>query len=177
MEIIKRQDGSIVGVIDRAAFTRSGEVSVKASDKNVTFPDKASAHNMDRDFEVPFLTFKLTALAEGAVVDPQPDVLDRFIKIRAMDLSRNHPIGDSLPLTKVGDGVYRWTPPRALLLRRGDSWGIYVDGRESFDIAFDGKRKRIDEIRVEVTFEGELLTYATHMETRTSQQGVEAPLG
>lgn len=179
METIKRQNGAIVGVIDRAPFTRGGEVIVKAGEKNVTFPDNASTHNMDRDFEVPFLTFKLTALAEGAVCDPQPDVLDRLIKIRATDQSRNHPLGNALPLIAVGDGVYRWTPQKPFTLVRGDTWGIHVEGRESFDIAFDGKRRRIDQIRVEVTFEGELLTYATNWQqpAPTKDAGVESPLG
>ncbi len=163
-------------IIDRAAFTRSGEVVVAVKQTNIAFPDKASAHNMDRPFEVPFLTFKLTALADGAICDPQPDVLDRFVKIRAIDLGRNHPLGDSLPLVAVGDGVYRWTPQKPFTLQRGDGWGIYVDARESFDVAFDGKRLRIDAIRVEVTFEGELLTYG-YPPPEAKATGVENPLG
>jgi hypothetical protein len=59
---------------------------------------------------------------------------------------------------------------------RGDCWQITADARESFDIAFDGKRKRIDEIRVEVTFEGELLFYGPVVEVKPPV-GVEAPLG
>lgn len=175
METIKRQDGSIVGVIDRSPFARSGEVIVEAKHQNVVFPDVAVSHNMDRDFEVPYLTFKLTALAEGAVCDPQPNVLDRFIKVRALDASRGLHVGNSLPLVEVGEGVYRWTPPRPLLLRRGDSWSVCIDARETFDVAFDGKRKRIDAIRVEMTFEGELLMYAARGEYKKPFEG-EAPL-
>jgi hypothetical protein len=162
-------------IIDRAPFSRAGEVVVSASSKNVALPDKASTHNMDREFEVPFVTFKLTALAEGAVVDPQPNVLDRLIKIRALDANRASLIGDSLPLTVVGNSVYRWTPPKPLLFRRGDGWQFTFDGRESFDIAYDGKRKRIDEIRVEVTFEGELLTYAYGVTAEATAPDVETP--
>lgn len=163
-------------IIDRAPYTRSGEVTVKASSKGNVVPDRSTSHNMDRDFEVPYLTFKFTALAEGAVTDPQPDVLDRLVKIKALDHARNHPIGDSLPLTNVDEnGTYRWTPRSPLLLRRGDAFQIQVDARESFDIAFDGKRLRVDEIRVEVTFEGELLTYGVVPADKSKFEG-EAPL-
>jgi len=161
-------------VIERSPFNRSGEVIVKANEKGHVIPDSGTTHNMDRDFEVPHLTFKLTALADGAVCDPQPDVLDRFIKIDILDASRNEPVG-AVVLTAVGDGVYRWIPRVPITLRRGDYWRIQVNSRESFDIAFDGSRKRLDAIRVEVTFEGELLRYAPYTEAHTV--GVEAPLG
>lgn len=55
MEILKRANGAVVGVIERSPFVRSGEVTVRVKDKNVAFPDKATTHNMDRDFEVPHL--------------------------------------------------------------------------------------------------------------------------
>jgi len=159
-------------VIERSPFNRSGEVIVKANERGVV-PESGTIHNMDRDFEVPYLTFKLTALADGAVCDPQPDVLDRFIKIDILDASRNEPVGP-IVLTAIGDGVYRWTPRAPITLRRGDYWRVQVYGRESFDVAFDGQRKRLDAIRVEVTFEGELLRYAIVVEKGA---GVEAPLG
>lgn len=161
-------------IINRSPFNRSGEAIVKANERGVVIPDSGTTHNMDRDFEVPHLTFKLTALADDAVCDPQPDVLDRFIKIDVLDASRNEPVGN-IALTAVGDGVYRWTPRTPIMLRRGDYWRIQITGRESFDIAFDGQRKRLDAIRVEVTFEGELLTYGAYVDVPIV--GVEAPLG
>ena len=165
-------------IINRSPFSRAGEVTVKEKDKNVVLPDKSTTHNMDREFEVPFITFKLTALAEGAVVDPQPDVLDRLIQVRMLDCNQAQLVGESVPLQTVdGYSTYRWTPKQPLLFRRGDSWQIGINGRESFDIAFDGKRKRIDEIRVEVTLEGELLTYAPPQALNTKPAGVESPLG
>lgn len=164
-------------VESRSPFTRSGEVVVRAKDQ-VVIPDKACTHNMDRDFEVPYLTVKLTALAKGAVCDVQPEVLDRFIALNVMDLSRNLPMGDSVPLVAHGlNNVYRWTPTEPFLIRRGDSWRIAVHARESFEIAYDGKRKKVDAIRVEVTFDGDLLYYATPMEYAPKMAGVEAPLG
>lgn len=164
-------------IIDRTPFTRTGEVIVRAKDQNIAIPDKACTHNMDRDFEVPYLTVKLTALAKNAVCDPQPEVLDRFIKVRAIDASRNLPMGDSVPLVSYGlNGVYRWTPKQPFLMRRGDCWCIYIDARESFDVAFDGKHKKIDAIRVEVIFEGELLFYGLPGDVKPSVVGVESPI-
>lgn len=160
-------------VIDRVDYSRSGEILIKAGPQNLQLDEKVGTFNLDRTFEVAFLTFKLTALADGAVVDPQPSTLDRFIKIRALDATRNSPIGD-LPLVAVGDGSYRWTPQRPLLFDRGDCWLIWCISRESFDLAVDGKRKRVDQIRVEISFDGELLRYAT-VSDKTKFEA-EAPL-
>jgi len=170
-------------VIGREHFSRSGEVVVKAATNGYVIPDKACTHMMDKDFEVTHLTFKFTALAEGAVTDPQPTVLDRLVRIH---LSSNHnaqTIGNAVPLRVVdGGSTFRWVPEKPITLRRGDAWAVSIDGRESFDIAFDGQRKRIDQIRVEVTFEGELLMYGQPeyrptVSVEPAKDGVEAPLG
>lgn len=146
-------------VVDRDPFTRSGEVTVKAGEK-IVFPDKTGLHSMYQDFEVSSILFKFTALAEGAVCDVQPPILDRLIKISAHDAARNRNIGESLPLQVVdGHSTFRWTPKQPLLLRHGDCIMLDARARESFDVAIDGKRKRIDQIRVEATFDGDLLTY------------------
>lgn len=184
METVKRQDGSVVGVIDRSPFARSGEVIVRAPrtkeegpNKGYVIPDKACTHSMDRDFEVTHLTFKLTALAEGAVADPQPTVLDRLIQVHLQSNHNMQVIGNAVPLKTVDSaGIFRWAPEKPVTMRRGDAWTIAIDGRDSFDIAFNGQRKRIDAIRVEVTFEGELLTYATNWQAPKAA-GVENPLG
>lgn len=173
-------------VIAREPFSRSGEVIVRAPrkddgipNKGYVIPDKASTHSMDRDFEVTHLTFKLTALAEGAVTDPQPTVLDRLIQVHLLNYNNAQIIGNAVPLQAIdGGSVFYWAPEKPVTMRRGDAWQVSIDGRESFDIAFDGQRKRIDAIRVEVTFEGELLTYGTpeHV-VEPARDGVESPLG
>ena len=171
-------------VIARETFSRGGEVVVHAprqedgstTNKGYVLPDKASTHNMDRDFEVTHLTFKLTALANGAVADPQPTILDRLIQVHLLDASRAQIVGNNVPLRIVDDeSVFQWKPEKPFTMRRGDSWQITIDGRESFDIAFDGKRKRVDAIRVEVAFEGDLLTYSYVEPKKPAFEG-EAPL-
>jgi len=145
-------------VIDRSAFVKAGETIARASLKGQIINVE---HNMDRPFEVPIILFKLTALAEGAIVDPQPSILDRLVKISVLDVGRNHPIGGALLLQAMdSQGTYGWEPTKPFKLHRGDALQFVVDGRESFYIAFDGLRKRIDAIRVEATLEGALLTYA-----------------
>jgi hypothetical protein len=156
----------------RLPFNRTGEVILKAGAKNVTFPAEAFTFNHDKPFELAFVTFKLTALAENAVCDPQPNVLDRLITVRMQDSYRLHPVGN-LTLMSIGDGVFRWTPLKPMQLHRGTVLQLSVDGRDMFDVAFDGARKRIHEIRVEATMEGEQLVLGP----RPSNVGVEAPLG
>lgn len=161
-------------VIARSSFTRSGEVVVRAKDQNVVFPDAAVTHNLDRDFEASHLTLRFTALADDAICDPQPTGLDRFVKIRMIDVTHSTWVGNNLPLVRVSDGLYRWMPFKPFLFKRGDAVSVCVDARDSFDIAYEGKRRRIDAIRIELSFEGELLTYAV---PQVRDVGVEAPLG
>jgi hypothetical protein len=93
-----------------------------------------------------------------------------------MDNSRAQLVGDAVSLQVVdGQSTFRWTPEKPVTLRRGDSWQVSINGRESFDIAFDGQRKRLDAIRVEVIFEGELLTYGPEITDKKPFEG-EAPL-
>lgn len=154
-------NGQRLTVVERNPFTRAGEVLVKAGEK-IRFADKVGQHSMYQDFEVSSILFKFTALAEGAVCDVQPSILDRLVKIDAHNAAMNQNIGESLPLQVVdGHSTFRWTPKQPLIQRRGDCVILNVSARESFDVTIDGKRRRIDQIRIEATFDGELLTYAT----------------
>lgn len=139
--------------VARESYTRSAEVTIKAQ-KSLC---KVISHDVDKDLEVPYVTFKLTALADGAVADPQPRVLDRFFKVRITDNSRAHSFGDSLLLVPITDSVCRWTPKAPLILQRGVELEFSFVGCASFDIAFHGQRRCIDEIRIEVALEGEFL--------------------
>lgn len=147
--------------IDRAPFTKRGEVVVRQKE-TLLVPERGMTHAMDKTFEVAAIVVTLTALAEGAVCDPQPTVLDRLLTIEVMDMGRNQPIGTLIlaPESPEGTGVYCWTLKKPIVMRRGDALQFRVVGRDSFDVAFDGVRKRIDAIRVEVALEGELVQYA-----------------
>jgi len=152
----KRQVSTIE--IDRAPFTKRGEVVVRQKE-TLLVPERGTTHVMDKTFEVASIVVTLTALAEDAVCDPQPTVLDRLLTIEVTDTRRGQPLG-VINLAADGPGVYYWNPRQPIGMHRGDALQFRVVGRDSFDIAFDGVRKRIDAIRVEVALEGELVQYA-----------------
>lgn len=155
--------------VDRAPFNKRGEVVVHQKEI-AHIDDRATTHVMKKPFEVSSIVVTLTALAENAVCDPQPTVLDRLIYIEVMDPGRNQSLGVLVLSPENGPGVYFWSPKRPIVMQHNDTLQFRVVGRDSFDIAFDGARKRIDAIRVEVALEGELVEY-----TKAAFEG-EAPL-
>ena len=60
----------------RMPRTESVELTVNANDKPVL---GEISNGTDRPFEISRLTVKLTALADGAIPDQQPLILDRLI--------------------------------------------------------------------------------------------------
>lgn len=159
----KRQ---IAVAIDRVPFNKRGEVVVRQKETDTV----VASHTMDKLFEVSSIVVTLTALAENAVCDPQPTVLDRLISIEVTDPGRAQSLGVLVLSAETGPGVYFWSPKKPIVMQHNDALQFRVIGRDSFDIAFDGARKRIDAIRVEVTLEGELVEY-----TKATFEG-EAPL-
>lgn len=144
--------------VSREPYNSHGEVVVRAGSKAIVEHENTT-NRQNGTWEVDCITFTLTALAGGAVCDPQPDVLDRLIKVLCVHVGANHIVG-ALSLVSIGLGVYQWTTDKPFKLERLDGLQISIDGRESFDIAYDGQKKRIDAIRVEVSLEGLVVKYA-----------------
>jgi hypothetical protein len=112
----------------------------------------------EHPFEVSHVAFKLTALAQSAIADPQPTVLDRLITVTGGRFDRDEDFGDNLVLHSAdGAGLFYWTA-QPTVLAQGDSIAFRVHGKKSFVIAHEGRQKRVDEIHVEITLEGELLS-------------------
>lgn len=164
-------------VILRTPRNESIEFVVKANEKTVVGEIN---NNMDKLFEVPRVLVKLTALADGVVVDPQPTVLDRLIKFGLNDLSLNERVAatqredvkrtSGLPLRHVADTTYEWVPESTVVLWRSSALQFEITPRESFIIAWRGERRNIDAIRVEITLDGD----NCHL---GEPRGVENPLG
>lgn len=162
----------------RVPRNESIENVVKANDKTVV---GEIVNNQDKLFEVSRVLVKLTALADGFVVDPQPSVLDRLVKVGLVHLSMNERVASTvredvkrtsgLPLRHVADTTYEWTPETMFTLWRGDTLQFEITPRESFQIAYRGERRAVDAIRVEITLDGDNCHLAE------AKVGVENPLG
>jgi hypothetical protein len=152
-------------IIWRSPYTKSSEVVIGPNTKGTLFDERTTTHQMDKHFEVPFFTFKLTALHDKAVLDPQPDVLDHLIVISGLNTNQNERLGELL-LVRTGKGIYRWTPPKPFLMQRGDAFQIQIDTRDFATVPLHNNgesRKAIHQIRVEMKLEGELFVYAPHI--------------
>lgn len=173
----------------RLPRTESVEFAVRANDK----PHVGEINNnQDKIFEVARVTVKLTALADGAIPDPQPAVLDRLIKIGLTNLSNNERVATAvraevnkasgLPLRQVTDSTFEWIPTEPIVLWRGEALEFQVvprgtpksaatDAPQMFLITFRNERREIDAVRVEITIEGDNCVLGN------KAVGVENPLG
>lgn len=169
----------------RGNLTLSSEIIVHAN--TVPMAPIEIHYQQDKPFEVLHVTVKLTALADGAVCDPQPSVLDRLLKIGAMNFGTVETYAHAqraqttatcgLPLQQLDGSTFRWTPTETIWLRRGEALQFTVAPRESFVIAMDGRKLEVDQIRVEITVEGDACVMADKEYRPTVPVGVEAPLG
>jgi hypothetical protein len=172
----------------RLPRTESVEFTVRANDK----PHLGEiCNNQDKIFEVVRVTVKLTALADGAVPDPQPSVLDRLVKIGLTDISKNERIASAqredlkraggLPLRQVTDSTFEWIPTEPIafwrseglefqVVPRGTPKSTAADAPQMFLITFRNERREIDAVRIEITIEGANCILG-------DKAGVENPLG
>lgn len=146
--------------------TMSTEVVVHENAPHVKTGDESLVHRMDKPFRVHQIVLRLTALDEhGAVIDPQPTVLDRFITMRLFDSNANELIANGLPFRQLSGGELVWTPMPLLLMRRAECLEPIFHGRESFAItgvntqafAITGVRTQVKAIRVQISLEGVVL--------------------
>ena len=111
-------------------------------------------HQMDRPFEVAQLRMQLTAKNHsGALLNPQPTILDRLIRARLWNISTNVEISKSLVFA-YADGVYTWTPEEHFLLWRGEGLECAVVATEAFHLY------NIESILVRLSLEGVALMVA-----------------
>jgi hypothetical protein len=162
----------------RLPRTEAIEFVVRADDK----PHLGEiVNNQDKIFEIARVTVKFTALADAAVPDPQPTVLDRLIKIGLQNFSNCERIASAqredvkrasgLPLRRVTDSTFEWVPTEPIVLWRSEALQFEAVPRESFQITVRNERREIDAIRVEITIEGDNCILGE------KKVGVEAPLG
>jgi len=169
----------------RTARSESAEAIIGAGNKPAVVE---ITNRQDKLFEVRHLTVKLTALADDCVCDPQPTVLDRFIKIAIQDYSKMERIasvenGPNLPpaagvaLRQITDSTFEWVPTEPITLMRGEGLQFNIVPRDQFVIAYHGERRQIDQIRVEIAAEGDscYLGTAAHDSHGKKFEG-EAPL-
>ncbi|MGH2725938.1 MAG: hypothetical protein ACRDKS_03075 [Actinomycetota bacterium] len=155
-------------ITQRLPYTMSSEVVVPENTRGIQVKDGDLIHRMDKPFDVQGVVLRLTALdAQGAVIDPQPTVLDHFITMRFSDMSKNDRIANDLPFRRLPGGEVTWSPRSPLVMHRAECFEAIFDGRESFATAGALISMSVKAIRIRLSLEGETLCLAPPMEVRT----------
>jgi hypothetical protein len=143
----------------RAQYTKTATIVVREGDKSTRMKDSDLVHGMDRPFDVQEIVLRLTALDEqGAVIDPQPTVLDRMITMRFFDVCKNERIANDLPFRRLPSGEIIWVPRSPLVMHRHEAFEALFEARESFAIA--GAKVAVKAIEIRLSPEGETLVFA-----------------
>jgi hypothetical protein len=142
----------------RLPYTKTATITVREGDKDTRTKDSDLVHGMDKPFDVQEVVLRLTALDEqGAVIDPQPTVLDRMIRMQFFDASKNERIATDLPFRRLPSGEIIWVPRSPLVVCRAEAFAAIFEARTSFAIA--GARVAVKAIEIRLSLEGETLVF------------------
>lgn len=162
----------------REPFEFSADLSVVAGD-SVQYVDKQFLESSSKPFEIhrviPRLTAYYTVDDVLTILEPQPTILSRLIRLRMQDLSKNEPNTKTTTLidtlTKANEETWEFEEPYTIV--RGEQFQVSIDAASSFGftpfstlISALDPVPTIDSIRVELTFQGFHIVIGPPLETR-----------
>ena len=174
----------------RIPYNIPGELSVSASQTGVVFPEATFLHNVDKPFEIHRMIIRNTAMITFQYTDQtaeslqpsttQPDTIDKLIRLRVTDVSKNENLTKSSTLSdnlvKTNERTWEWEEPYTLV--RSEGFQVQVDSQvfPAVCVSPDANTTAtpcssltatiIDFIRVEISYQGYLIVVAPPSETR-----------
>ena len=126
-------------------------------------------HNVDKPFEIHRVKVELTAKGtpEGflnpTVLEPQPTTMQRRVRLRVLDFSKNENLTKSATLVSLllrrDTGAWDWEEPYTLV--RSEGYQVQIDTLDFpfvvvLDANIEPERVAVQFVRVEVNFQGYL---------------------
>ncbi len=149
----------------RVPYSMPGELILGSAQPGQQFPEATFLHNIDKPFEIHRVLLRTTAMDSAAppvVVNPQPvdHLTDKLIRVRINDTAKNEQLTKNAHLldTLITDNrrTWEWEDPYTLV--RSEGFQVSIDSLTFF--------AGLDNIRVEVAFQGFLIIIAPPTETR-----------
>jgi len=150
----------------RTPYEMDGELMVASGATGQQYPDATFANNIDKPFEIHRMIPRVTALDSSGVplaTQPDQDLLQSLVRLSITDLGKNTPLTKSPTLMKLftkGEAERTWEFADPYYLIRTELIQIVVDSLPF--PAIDG----LAFLRVEISFQGFLLTVAPASESR-----------
>jgi hypothetical protein len=114
----------------RIPYNLYAELDVDANTNGQVFPEAAFLHNVDKPFEIHRWFFRVTGLdAEDAIVEPQPTTLEKRVKVRIQDVSKNENVTKNATtietLQLANEGTWEYDEPYTLV--RSEGFQVQLD--------------------------------------------------
>jgi hypothetical protein len=159
----------------RIPYAMPGEMAVPPSQNGLVFAAATFLHNLDKPFEIHRVIPRLTGLdTNGAVTEPQPDTLEKRIRLNITDEGKNERITKAPALVEnlITANRRSWEFEDPYTIVRGEGFQVGVDSLSYPPVCVLGANcdsftlTTIVNVRVSVVFEGYLVVVAPPSETR-----------
>lgn len=153
----------------RIPYNIAAELDVGPNQSGVVFPEASFLHNVDKPFEIHRTKIGLTAKGtpEGfsvpTVLEPQPTTLDRRVRMRILDFSKNENLTKSATLVSLllQKNTAAWDLEEPYTIVRSEGFQVQIDTLDFpavviMDENIEPERVTVQLVRVEVNFQGYL---------------------
>lgn len=142
----------------------AGELILASAQPGVQFPEATFLHNVDKPFEIHRMIPLVTEMDDATppLVDPAPIAgpINKLIRLRVVDTSKNENLTKVstliASLVKANTNTWEWEDPYTLV--RSEGLQVTCDS-----LTYPAG---VDNIRVEISFQGFLIVIAPPTETR-----------
>lgn len=158
----------------RIPYNIAAELDVGPNRSGIVFPEASFLHNVDKPFEIHRVKIGLTGkgtpvgFSSPIILEPQPTILDRLVRLRILDFSKNENLTKSATLTRLllRRDTDAWDLEEPYTIVRSEGFQVQVDtlGEPGdiftnvviLDANIEPERVPVQLVRVEVNFQGYL---------------------
>jgi hypothetical protein len=159
----------------RVPYSMHGELTVPPSNNGFAYPVGTFLHNVDKPFEIHRMIPRVTGLAaDSTVLEPQPDTLEKRIRLNIADTSKNERLTKTSSLIEnlitANRRTWEWEDPYTIV--RSEGFEITVDSLTYPSVCILGSScdaftlTAVSFARVSIEFQGYLVVVAPPSETR-----------
>jgi len=153
----------------RIPYNIAAELDVGPNQSGVVFPEASFLHNVDKPFEVHRMKVGLTGkgtpetFTSPTILEPQPTTLQKRVRIRILDFSKNENLTKSATLVSqlLQQNTQAWDLEEPYTIVRSEGFQVQIDTADYpavviLDATIQPERVEVQLIRVEVNFQGYL---------------------
>lgn len=153
----------------RIPYNIAAELDVGPNLSGVVFPEASFLHNVDKPFEIHRTRIGLTAkgtpegFTQPTVLEPQPTTLEKRVRMRILDFSKNENLTKSATLVSqlLQKNTGAWDLEEPYTIVRSEGFQVQLDTQDYPAVVvlnenIEPERVEVQFIRVEVNFQGYL---------------------